>query len=64
MTCSTCRPPHARGLKRGRGTLFGLISGVFEPDFDVIRRYMRREVGMLKVTLCTEAGILVFDMGG
>ena len=42
MICSTCRPSHARGLKRGRGTLFGLISGVFEPDFDVIRRYMSR----------------------
>ena len=63
MTCSTCRPQHARGLKRGRGTLFGLISGVFEPDFDV-RRYMSGEVGMLKVTLCTETGILVFDVGG
>ena len=37
--------------------------GVFEADFDV-RRYMSGEVGMLKVTLCTEAGILVFDMGG
>ena len=25
MTCTTCHPLHARGLKRGRGTWFGLI---------------------------------------
>ena len=25
MTCSTCHPLHARELKRGRGTLLGLI---------------------------------------
>ena len=29
MTCSTCHPLHARGRKRGRGTMFGLICFVF-----------------------------------
>ena len=62
MTCSTCHPLHACGLKRGRGTLFGLISGVFEPDFDKTDMSLRWVVGTLKLTLYTEAGILVFDM--
>ena len=29
-----CSLRHACGLKRGRGTWFGLILGVFEQDFD------------------------------
>ena len=65
MTGSTCHDPlHVCGLKRGRGTWFGLISGDFEPDFDETDMSLRWVVGMLKLTLCTEAGILVFDMGG
>ena len=55
---------HARGMKRGRGTLLGLISGDFEPDFDETHMSLRWVVGTLKLTLYTEAGILVFDMGG
>ena len=31
-----CHPLHACGLKRVCGTLFCLILGVFEPDFDVL----------------------------
>ena len=55
---------HACGLKRGRGTWFGLNLGVFEPDFDETDTSLRWGEGRLKLTLCTEAGILVFDMGG
>ena len=44
--------------------MFGLILGVFEPDFDETDLSLRWGVGRLKLTLCTEAGILVFDMGG
>ena len=64
MTCSTCHPLHARGLKSGRGTWFVLNLGVFEPDFDETDKSLRWGEGRLKLTLCTEAGILVFDMGG
>ena len=63
MTCSTCHPLHAGRLKRGRGNWFGLISGVFEPDFAVLDATCVG-AGMLKLTLYTEAGILDFDMGG
>ena len=61
MTCSTCHSLHACGLKRGRGTLFGLILGVFEPDFDETDMLLAREGG--NMDMYTEAGILVFDMG-
>ena len=64
MTCSTCHLLHACDLKRGRGTWFGLISGVFETDFDKTDMSLRWVVGTLKLTLYTEAGFLVFDMGG
>ena len=62
MTCSTCHHVHARGLKRGRGTLFGLNLGLYEPEFDETDMSLRCVVGTLKLTLYTEAGILVFDM--
>ena len=38
--------------------------GVFEPDFDKTDMSVRWVVGTLKLTIYTEAGILVFDMGG
>ena len=38
--------------------------GVFEPDLDETNKSLRWGEGRLKLTLCTEAGILVFDMGG
>ena len=38
--------------------------GFFKPDFDETDMSLRWVVGMLKLTLCTEAGIQVFDMGG
>ena len=63
MKSSTYHPLHAHGLKRGRGTWVGLILGVFELDFDVLNA-TRLVFGTLKVALYTEAGILVFDMGG
>ena len=44
--------------------MFGLNLGVFEPDFDETDKSLRWGEGRLKLTLCTEAGILVFDMGG
>ena len=36
MTCSTCQPLLCSRAEKGRGTMFGLISCVFEPDFDVL----------------------------
>ena len=44
--------------------MFGLILGVFEPDFDETDLSLRCVVGRSKLTVYTEAGILVFDMGG
>ena len=41
-----------------------LTMGVFEPDFEETDTSLRWGEGRLKMTLCTEAGILVFDMGG
>ena len=38
--------------------------GVFEPDFDKTDMSLRWVVETLKLTIYTEAGILVFDMGG
>ena len=42
--------------------MFGLILGVFEPDFDETDMLLAREGG--NMDMYTEAGILVFDMGG
>ena len=42
----------------------GLILRVFEPDFNETDMSVRWVVRMLNLTLYTEAGILVFDMGG
>ena len=50
------------GSKVGSGR--GLFWGVFEPDFDETEMSLRWVFGTLKLTLYTEAGILVFDMGG
>ena len=53
MTCSTCQPLHARRLKRGRGTWFGLIldSGAQRVGDGNRRAQMgflrRRRVGMV-----------------
>ena len=42
MTCSTCHTLLACGLKRGRGTLFGLISGFLSQTLSLTRptRYL------------------------
>ena len=48
------------GSKVGSGR--GLFLGVFEQCFDETDMSIRWVVGTLKVTLYTEAGILVFDM--
>ena len=52
------------GWKGGVALGLGLISGVFKPDFDETDKSVRWVVGTLNLTLYTEAGILVFDMGG
>ena len=49
--------------------VFGAVNvwsdlGVFEPDLDETDMSLMWVVGMLKLTLYTEAGILVFDMVG
>ena len=42
--------------------MFGLILGVFEPDFDETDTSLRWEGG--NMDMYTDAGILVFDIGG
>ena len=51
-------------LRAGKGAWHYVWSyfGVFEPDFDVL--YATSGGEMLKLTGYTEAGILVFHMGG
>ena len=53
-------------LRAEKGAWHFVLSdlGVFEPDFDETDMSLRWVVGTLKLTLYTEAGILVFDMGG
>ena len=53
-------------LKAKKGAWHFVLSdlGVFEPDFDETDMSLRWGEGRLKLTFCTEAGILVFDMGG
>ena len=58
----TIRKRILEGSKVGSGR--GLILGVFEPDFDETDLSLRWVVGRSKLTVYTEAGILVFDMGG
>ena len=36
MTCSTCHPLHACGLKRGRGTWLGLICCFFSQTLTLL----------------------------
>ena len=40
MTCLTCYRPHAYHVKRGRGTLFGLILGLSSQTLTRQRRYL------------------------
>ena len=42
--------------------MFGLILGVFEPDFDETDMLLAWEGG--NMDMYTDAGILVFDIGG
>ena len=56
--------PTCSRAEKGAWHLVWSDLGVFEPDFDETDMSLRWVEGRLKLTLCTEAGILVFDMGG
>ena len=56
--------PTCLGAEKGAWHLLWSDLGVFEPDFDETDKSLRWGEGRLKLTLCTEAGNLVFDMGG
>ena len=61
---SNMSPPTCSRAEKGAWHFVWSDLGVFEPDFDETDMQLRWVVGMLKLTICTEAGILVFDMGG
>ena len=56
--------PTCSAMKRGRGTLLGLIWAFLSQTLTRPTCNSGGGVGTLKVTIYTEAGILVFDMGG